>query len=220
LLSAIVPVLARWASADEIQIDIEGHGREAVIPDVDLLRTVGWFTSVYPVILEAVHDAADPGTRLRSVKEQLRGVPNRGFDFGVVKYLDDPATTAERLGRWADSQVLFNYLGQWDRRISGAGRLAFAAPIAVCAAPEFRRDYLLEINAIVFDGRLRIDWTWSEDMYDRATVAGLAREALMALHELIDHSLSTGSSGFTPSDFPTADLSQTELDRLIADFGE
>ncbi len=112
LLSAYGRVLARWTGSPRTLVDLEGHGREELFEDIDLTRTVGWFTSIYPVAL-TVDPAADWATTLKSVKEQLRAVPGRGLGYGALRHLAGPDAPLGQPGR-AVPQISFNYLGRFD----------------------------------------------------------------------------------------------------------
>ncbi|MGH3992338.1 MAG: condensation domain-containing protein, partial [Pseudonocardiaceae bacterium] len=116
LLAALGLVLSGWTGRDRVLIDLEGHGREELFDDVDLSRTVGWFTTLFPIALEVAADS-EPGRLLKSVKEQLRAVPRRGFGYGPLRYL----TATNGLAEQPQSQVLFNYLGQFELPASGEG---------------------------------------------------------------------------------------------------
>ncbi|MCA1634099.1 MAG: condensation domain-containing protein, partial [Acidobacteria bacterium] len=98
LMTALVQSCAAWTGMRSMVVDMEGHGREAIFEDVDLSRTVGWFTTVFPVLLD-IEEAATPLDALRLVKESLRAVPNRGLGYGVTRYLSPDAEVRERLGR-------------------------------------------------------------------------------------------------------------------------
>ena len=87
LLTALAMALRRSVPAGALVVDVEGHGREEVFPDVDLSRTVGWFTTIHPVALDP-GPGGDPAVALARVKEQLRAVPERGFGYGVLRFLD------------------------------------------------------------------------------------------------------------------------------------
>ena len=213
LLAALVDALAPWTGRRQLTIELEGHGRDAA--DLDLSRTIGWFTTLYPVRLDA-GDATGPGALIRNVKEQLRAVPRKGIGFGLLRYLvDDDAVRRDLAARPAPS-LSFNYLGQWP---SGGGADAFgAAPeeAGPMRSPDAPRTHLLEIVAGVVDGRLRVRWTYSERVHRRDTIARLADAYQRSLDQLIDHCLQTGPGGYTPSDFTAADLDQRELDKLLA----
>src|SRR5204862_2912758 len=136
LLAGLGRVLARWTGRDRVLVDLEGHGREDLFPDVDLSRTVGWFTTLYPVALTVPVDG-DPGTVLKSVKEQLRAVPRKGIGYGALRYLTD----AEGLHGPVPPQVSFNYLGQFDHGFAEDGALyrGGSGALAADVSPEATR---------------------------------------------------------------------------------
>ena len=122
LLAALGQAVRGWTGRGAVLVDVEGHGREAVFEGVDLSRTVGWFTSLFPVRLE-VDGGAGPGAVLCSVKEQLRGVPGRGLGYGVLRYLHSDDEVRRALGA-ARAEVSFNYLGQLDQALPESAPLA------------------------------------------------------------------------------------------------
>ncbi|HEX2188905.1 MAG TPA: amino acid adenylation domain-containing protein, partial [Longimicrobiaceae bacterium] len=215
LLAALARALGGWTGADSVLLDLEGHGREPLWEDVDLSRTVGWFTSIYPVRLAAPADA-DDGALLRATKERLRSVPRRGIGFGVLRWLADEETR-ERLAALPRPEVAFNYLGRFDGVFGEDALFRRARGDAGPAhAPEGERAHLLEVNALVADRRLEVGWTYAEGVHDRGTVERLAEAYLAALRGLVAHCAAPGAGGFTPSDFPLAGLDQAGVDRLTA----
>jgi hypothetical protein len=157
----LLAAFGRCASAQSssaFRVDLEGHGREEIAPGIDLLRTVGWFTSIYPVDLPLDPDNT-PERALAATKERLRSVPTRGLDYGVLRYLHPDAGTRERLRNRQSADVLFNYLGHWDQTLAPSSRFTFARPIMAVRDPDGVRDYVLEIDAVVFDDVLRINMT-------------------------------------------------------------
>ncbi|HEX8423476.1 MAG TPA: condensation domain-containing protein, partial [Pyrinomonadaceae bacterium] len=215
LLTALARAFAEWSGTGSLLLEMEGHGREEVFDDVDLSRTVGWFTSLYPVLLETEKNAG-PGDELKRFKEKLRNLPNRGLGFGLLRSFG----TGEEAARLRESprpEVGFNYLGQFDLEnadVSSFGRVRSsrgASPLMPGA-----RTHLLEVDAKVVGGRLQVDWTYSENLHRRETVEALAGQFESALRALIEHCRSPEAGGFTPSDFPDAELSQAQLDNLFA----
>ncbi len=96
-------------------LDLEGHGREPLGEEtVDVSRTVGWFTTIFPVRLE-VRTSAGPGEALKAVKEQLRRIPNRGLGYGLLRYMTHDATIERQLRTCGRADLVFNYLGQLDQ---------------------------------------------------------------------------------------------------------
>lgn len=219
LVTALAQALCAWSDGDVLRLDIEHHGREEIAEGVDLLRSVGWFTTIYPVTLR-LDPAADPGQNLQSAKQQLRDVPNRGIGYGVLRYLSDDAAIVRQLAALPRAEVLFNYLGQWDRALAGSSHFRFARPIIGSLDGRGLRSHALEINAFVLDGRLQVDWSYSESLHRDSSVRRCAEQFAAALRALIDHCLSARDPGHTPADFPHADLDQGALDELLADFGE
>ncbi len=214
LLTALALAFKEWTGQESLLIDLEGHGREPIVADVDVSRTVGWFTSLFPVRLD-IGAASDPGAAVKAVKEQLRHIPDRGLSYGALRYLDDDADVAARLSSGPRADVLFNYLGQFDQVVAGSSLFRFAQESSgPWHSPRARRRYLLDVLALVVDGRLQVGWTYSEDVHRCETIARLADGFLHAIRELVKHCLAPGAGGYTPSDFPLAGLDQATLDRL------
>ncbi|MFF2149141.1 amino acid adenylation domain-containing protein [Kitasatospora sp. NPDC058190] len=213
LLSALGRTLARWCERDTVLVGVEGHGREDLFEDLDLSRTVGWFTAEFPLALHVDPQAGWHHT-LRSVKEQLRAVPLRGLSYGALRHLrSDSLPTGH-----AAPQVGFNYHGQWDGRGGADGLVRGQLPPAGRDSdPDEPRPYLLEVTGVVQDGRLELGWTYPTAVYDEALVRGLAEQMRAALREVAEHCSRPGAGGRTPSDFPLAGLDQDRLDRLVGD---
>jgi non-ribosomal peptide synthase protein (TIGR01720 family) len=216
LLTALVRAFSRWTGHNSLPVDLEGHGRDAMVEDVDITRTVGWFTTLYPVLL-SVEENDGHGEALKRVKEQLRAVPNQGLGYGLLRYLYRDERVTEELRRIPRAEISFLYLGQLDQAIAANSRFAPARESrGVTASPRAKRSHLLSVSSFVTGGQLQLDWTYSESLHATATVERLAESYLQTLRELVDHCLNTMTGGYTPSDFPDAELSQEELDRLLA----
>ncbi|AHG93601.1 amino acid adenylation domain protein (plasmid) [Gemmatirosa kalamazoonensis] len=212
LLAALAESFGGWVgpSGGDIVVNLEGHGREALVDGADLSRTLGWFTTIFPVRLPL--GAADLGARLRETKERLRAVPGRGVGYGVLRYLGDGAET---LRAQTTPDVVFNYMGQFDQVVAGSTLFAHAPEsTGSWYGPRTVRRHLLEINALVIDGRLEIRWSYSERTHRRETIAGMADAYVAALRALVAHCTAPGVGGYTPSDFPLARLDQAAVDRL------
>ncbi|MGK3959181.1 non-ribosomal peptide synthase/polyketide synthase [Sorangium sp. So ce118] len=214
LLTALGQALARWTGTRRLRIDLEGHGREEIASDLDLSRTVGWFTTLFPVVLDMPE--APVGEVLKAVKEQLRGIPQRGLGHGLLRYLHEDARTRAELAAARPAQVSFNYLGQLDASEVRSSLFGFTAePSGPAHSPRAARTYLLDINGWVLGGRLHMAWTYSDERHRRATIEGVAQEFLRALRALVAHCRSSGAGGRTPADFPLARLTQATVDRLV-----
>ncbi|MEV7184623.1 non-ribosomal peptide synthase/polyketide synthase [Kitasatospora sp. NPDC093102] len=207
LLCALGRVLARWTGRDRVLVTLEGHGREELFDGVDLSRTVGWFTTMYPVALD-VPRGADTGTALKAVKESLRAVPGGGLGHGALRHLT-PTPGLEL------PQIGFNYLGRQDWTATPGGLLhAPAGPLTGGMDRTARRPHLLDVLGQVAEGRLSFTWSYSREVHHGGTVARLAAELLDELREIVRHCAEPGAGGRTPSDFPLAGLDQAAVDRL------
>jgi non-ribosomal peptide synthase protein (TIGR01720 family) len=220
LLSALVRALAGWTGSPRLRVDLEGHGREPLFDDLDVSRTVGWFTSIYPVVLEAGH--ATPGDALVSAKERLRSVPGRGIGYGLLRHLAVAGNDGDReathlLAAAPPAEILFNYLGQAGSEAAGKSALfrASMASTGPCRSPRAHRTHALEISGIVAEGRLQVTITYGSRTHRRETVERLATAYAGALRELIHHGQES-EEVFTPSDFPKARLDARNFDKLAA----
>ncbi|MEU6027993.1 amino acid adenylation domain-containing protein [Streptomyces tauricus] len=233
LLTALAMAVARWrhdrgVDASATLVMLEGHGREeSAVPGADLSRTVGWFTTVFPVRLDvAGHDLGQAftggpaaGALVKDVKERLRALPDKGLGFGLLRHLN--AETAAELSRYPAGQIGFNYLG----RFSGADMpedlrgLGFT-PVGDLTAPrtlDTPAMSTLEINAAVLgtaDGgaRLETDFAYPPGVLGQAEVAELAALWRAALEALARHADHADAGGLTPSDLPLVAATQADID--------
>jgi non-ribosomal peptide synthase protein (TIGR01720 family) len=202
LLTALAQTLARWSGERAVRINLESHGREESIFDgVNLTRTAGWFTTFAPALLD-LGQAEGAEAELAAVKEQLQAMPGRGAGYGVLRYLGEDASVRERLRASDASAVTFNYLGRVDEVAPESGLFKFAAESAgPSMSREGRRASLLDINAVVVGGRLRCDWSFSQNLHRRETIERLAREFADALREFAEGPGGTDDSAAGLSDF-------------------
>ncbi len=228
LLTGLVLAVADWCRRRErgagtaVLLDLEGHGREEIFADVDLSRTVGWFTSLFPLRLdpggldleEALAGGPALGHALKAIKEQLRAVPDNGLGYGLLRYLN--LQTGAQLGGLAAPQIGFNYLG----RLAAAADWAAAPEGAALGGgdPALRLAHGLEVNAFTLDATagatLTAHWSWAPALFSAAAVRDLAERWFMALEALVRHAAVPGAGGRTPSDLPLLALSQAEIERL------
>ena len=210
LLTALAQTLAAWSGHAGALIDLEGHGREDVIEDVDLSQTVGWFTTRYPVWIDA---SAGAGSALVAVKEQLRAVPNKGLHFGLLAQSCD-ATIAAAIRALPQPAVSFNYLGQFDRNFDGDGRFGFVPESSGrSVSASIPMAHLLDLNGMIVDGKLSLTWRYSPGVLTEATVRRLVDDFAVRVDAMIAH-CAAAKPAVTASDFGLAGLTQTELARL------
>jgi non-ribosomal peptide synthase protein (TIGR01720 family) len=222
LLAALVNSLAAASGERSVLVDLEAHGRDARFDDVDLSRTVGWFTSMYPVRFAADPDA-DARAALLAVKERLRGVPGGGTGWGLLRYCAG-AEVAAKLAALPRATVGFNYLGRLDGAAAGAPVLGLAAtpagPAGLGAAGDAAARHPLEVTAGVIDGRLGVRCIGTSTGFGPAVVDRLAADLTARVRGYLRHLAEPAAGGYSPSDFPDAGLRQDELDALVAQLAD
>ncbi|MCX4246649.1 non-ribosomal peptide synthetase [Paraliomyxa miuraensis] len=210
VLAAFAETLARWTGHRELWVDMESHGREP-LDGVELSRTVGWFTSLFPLRLPLAAD--DPIDRLVAVKEALRGVPRHGVGYGLLRYLHAEGGTLA----WPRPEVSFNYLGQVYRELdAGLGLRLANESVGKWRAERGERPHLLALNARIVDERLAITFEYSRAHHDAATIEALADGVLRAVEGLVERCCAPGAGAATPSDFPLVRLERQELAAALA----
>ncbi|WP_345530480.1 amino acid adenylation domain-containing protein [Actinoplanes utahensis] len=196
LLAALARALA---PGGDLVVELEGHGREEqVVPGADLSRTVGWFTTTYPVRV---------GGDLKQVKEQLRAVPDNGIGYGLLR---------DRIGH-VNPPVLFNYLGRFT---AGDGMWAPHDEDPGTVPDGMPPGHGLDVTVTTLDGAdgptLQVHWSWPSDAHTEAEVRGFAEAFEAALDALAAGDL---DAGLTPSDL-LVQLSQDEIDDFENEWGD
>ncbi|WP_415835650.1 amino acid adenylation domain-containing protein, partial [Corallococcus soli] len=218
LLTALARALSEWTDQPRVLVHLEGHGREELFDDVDVSRTIGWFTSFTPVLLP-VSASGSVGDGLRSVRDSLRLLPHRGLGFGLLKWLG-PTELAQQLQALPVPQVAFNYLGQFDAAAASSRLFTLTSESSgALVSPSGTRQHVLEINGSVFQGSLRLSFGYSTHLHHAATIETLAQRFLHHLRALIDLRASEDARRFSPGDFPLAALSQSSLDTVLRQAG-
>ncbi|WP_313053319.1 non-ribosomal peptide synthetase [Pseudomonas lopnurensis] len=212
LLTALARVIARWTGQPDVLVRLEGHGREDLFEDIDLTRTVGWFTSMYPVKLSP---QVELSASIKTIKEQLRAIPNKGIGYGLLRYLGSPEVR-KYLEQLPQGEIVFNYLGQFDGNFDDETSLFAPAKEGRGAgqSEEAPLASVLALDGQVYDGELSLSWTFSREQFDERTIQRLADDYAEELKALIAHCCDEHNRGVTPSDFPLAGLSQAQLDGL------
>ena len=220
LLAALAQTLASWTGRAATVVSLENHGREDLGEAFDLSRTVGWFTSLYPVCLGCVAGTT-PGDLLRMTKENLRAVPRHGVGFGVLAQLCADEAVRGELAALPRAEVCFNYLGQVDHTLGPDAPFAWVdAATGPSNSRRGHRAHLIDINAIVVGGRLRVTCIYSGRAHRRATIVRQAEVFLGHVRGLLAHCASPEAGGPTPSDFAHVQLDARELDALLDDLAE
>ena len=207
LLTALTQTITQWTQQSTVLIDLENYGRFS--ETLNLSRTVGWFTCVYPVCL-SLEPESSVGEQLKEIKAQLQAVPQQGLSYGLLHYLGQQELAIT-------PAISFNYLGQIDlvdmdknsgfRRVTSPGDNQDAMN---------QRLHQLDINGWVETGQLSIEWTFNPSYQSPETIHQLAGEFIHRLDLLIEHCLSRKDSDYTPDDFNLVQIDQADLDQVLA----
>jgi len=210
LLGALCATLCKWSGNSNITVGLEAHGREAISQETESSGTVGWFTSLYPVMLR---NAPDSGTLIKETKEILRQVPDKGLGYGVLKYI---SKTGQLQGKdpW---DVVFNYLGQLDTAIGQGKWLSVAEESSGSdISGEQAAAAKLSVNSSVYGGELALRWSYSSKQYHQETISKIAADYITQLKQLITHCREQKEPVYTPSDYGLgAEVTNAELDHFL-----
>ena len=237
LLAALALAVSRWrgaTSGEPALVKLEGHGREeSLVPGADLSRTVGWFTSVFPVRLDPA--GADLGAAfaggevlgevVKSVKEQLLAIPDKGLGYGLLRYLNPD--TADQLGD--AGQISFNYLGRVSagevpEQLAALGwaPTGTLGDLTAGMDADMPANATIDINAIVTDGGdgpgLSASFTYPSGLLERERVQEFADLWVRALTALAQHTRDPRAGGFTPSDLPLVSVTQSDIEVWERDY--
>ncbi|OLF16234.1 hypothetical protein BU204_17860 [Actinophytocola xanthii] len=201
LLTALAAALCSWAGRDRVLVHLEGHGREELFDGVDLSRTVGWFTTLFPVVL--TEPGTEWGTALAATAARQRAVPTRGLGYGALRWLGAAGEPDNRLA--TEVAVSFNYLGRFA---ANTGELELAAH------PDAPRAHLMDVVGRVQQDRLQLTWHYSVNRHDKATVAGLAATMADTLRRIAARCARPRAVVRTPAEFPLVRLDQATVNRL------
>jgi amino acid adenylation domain-containing protein/non-ribosomal peptide synthase protein (TIGR01720 family) len=214
LLIALARVMLDWTRQDRILMDVEGHGREDLFPDIDLSRTIGWFTAIHPIEIVCNRDA-DMAGLVRATKETLAQIPRKGIGYGLLRWLGEN-TAAEQLAARPISEISFNYLGQIGHGGDNAQVRLAEESVGPLRAARGSRAYVIEVDALVNDGLLRTVFTYQTTFHHRSTIERLAANFIEALRTLYRTAQDPALSVATPGDFAKARVTQQDLDKIAA----
>ena len=228
LLSAFAIAVGAWrrqrgpGQQTGVLVDLEGHGREEIDEGIDLSRTVGWFTSLFPVHLdpgeldmeEALAGGPGLGRAVKRIKEQLRALPDSGLGYGLLRYSN--RKTARELEQLGSPQIGFNYMGRFS--VSEAEDWGLVGSLGGGAEESMPLSHAIELNAITHDRpdgpELVAHWSWAERLFGREEIESLAELWFEALAGLVVHAAQPGAGGLTPSDLPLVDLTQADIETI------
>ncbi|MBA4496577.1 condensation domain-containing protein, partial [Paenactinomyces guangxiensis] len=213
LLAALAFTIKEWTNEDKVAVSLEGHGREEIIEGIDITRTVGWFTSIYPVVFDLKTN--DLSYTIKSVKETLREIPNKGVGYGILKYL----TSQENKDFMTFNlrpEISFNYLGQFDQDVRTEAFSLSSLPMGEQMSPRSQDLYKLDVIGIVESGKLQFVFRYNQKIYNYQHIEGLAERFKDHLLRIVFHCMEQEEEERTPSDFTAhEELTLEELEDVF-----
>jgi non-ribosomal peptide synthase protein (TIGR01720 family) len=211
LLTALSLALEEWKGLRRICIHLEGRGRESILKGLNPGRTVGWYTSMYPVLLDSSETQEIPG-RIKAIKEMLRRIPNRGIGYGILRYLT-PAEKKQGIQLGIQPSLRFNYLGEFGQEKGTADKMIRMSSLnkGDMLSPLTDQHYPLDINGMITAGTLIFNFSYNTLQFGRETIACLAGCFETALKRIINHCLSREEEELTVSDYSGTDLDENEV---------
>ncbi|MED4567809.1 condensation domain-containing protein, partial [Bacillus atrophaeus] len=201
-----------WTGESKLRIAMEGHGRENILPNVDISRTVGWFTSMYPVLLEIQKKSGELGTAVKTVKDTLGRIPQKGTGYGILKYITKPENKSIQFG--GAPEIGFNYLGQFNdteqQETFSLSGLASGEDIT----RSWQREQIIEISALAAENKLHFNLSYPPNRFYRKTMEHLLNGIQNYLQSIMKHCAGKQETEKTLSDFSSKSLTMEDLDSI------
>ncbi|WP_027627413.1 condensation domain-containing protein [Ruminiclostridium cellobioparum] len=196
----------QWNRQNCVAVEMEGHGREELHKAVDISRTVGWFASIYPIVLETSIDIEE---MIINTKEMLRRIPHHGVGYGVAKHLGQY--------EWAnvEADLCFNYLGHLDHELGANGRIAASNLSCGSSIPrENISKQSITMNGSITGGKLRFDVAYNRGRYSRQSMEQFCQRYIESIKTIVQYCISQEKVVKTASDYGIFDVSQDVLKEL------
>jgi amino acid adenylation domain-containing protein/non-ribosomal peptide synthase protein (TIGR01720 family) len=207
LIIALVITISKINNSQDVVIEIERHGREFINNYIDVTRTIGWFTSMFPACFRV--NTNDLDCNIKSIKEQLRNIPNKGFNYGVLKYLK------HELNENSCKFIRFNYLGNFDDIANREEINIFNIECGLDSDPNNKLTSLIDITTMIVNKNLKVSITYSNNKFKTETIKQLIDTYTKKISDILYYCWNKSNKEFTPSDFDSADISQEDLDMLF-----
>ncbi|WP_121692597.1 non-ribosomal peptide synthetase [Bacillus velezensis] len=214
LLTAAALALRDWTGGGRLRIAMEGHGREHIMPELDISRTVGWFTSMYPVLIDLNTAGSELGTAVKTVKDTLGRIPDKGIGYGILKYMTPPEQKTIRFRQ--APEISFNYLGQFndteDQHTFSLSGLASGHDIT----PTWQREQAVEMSAMAAQNKLHFSLSYPPSRFSKETMEQLLQTLQQYLRDIMAHCTGKEESEKTVSDFSSKTLTSDDLDSIAS----
>lgn len=211
LISALAITMKEWSGNNKVLINLEGHGRETLSDQIDISRTIGWFTSQYPVVIDILN-TKNISYIIKNTKEILKKVPNKGVGYGILRYIGNGKLTPK-----LQPEISFNYLGQFENEINNDIFKLSDLQIGSAMSLNSQLIYSISINAVISKEKLDINITYDTKRYSKETINKILRQYKYHLCQIIEHCVNKNETELTPSDFDSKDITIKELEEFTND---
>ncbi|MEK5211661.1 plipastatin non-ribosomal peptide synthetase PpsC [Bacillus sp. FSL R5-0603] len=212
LLTAASLAICEWTGGSKLRIAMEGHGREHILPELDISRTVGWFTSMYPALISFENHRDELGTSVKTVKDTLGRIPNKGVGYGMLKYLTHPENKSITFSK--TPEISFNYLGQFN----DIERQDTFRPSSLGSGKDithtWKREQIIEMSAMAADKKLHFNLSYPPARFHRNTMEQLINRIEHFLLDIMKHCAGQQKAEKTLSDFSSQSLTAEDLDSI------
>ena len=212
LLTALGISLKKWTNNPNININIEGHGRENIIEDMNLNRLIGWFTSIYPVFI-SIEDENDILKCIGNVKQSIRSIPNKGVGYGLLRYLRDK-NSSKQLGD-VNNEITFNYLGQMEQEAIGDVFEVVSDFVENCMSLESERPSLIDFVGIKINGELTFRIIYNAKVFDEEVINNLLVNFKEELLKITSYCDTVNEEEIIKNDFESKDISDEEFNDIL-----
>ncbi|MBU8567930.1 amino acid adenylation domain-containing protein [Virgibacillus pantothenticus] len=207
LITALSLTMNKITKMDTFIFEVERHGREVISEDIDISRTLGWFTSMYPIRLRIKGQNLE--SKIKLLKEAQRKIPVKGFHFGILKYLKG------EFQDYKEKLIRVNYLGDFDNLVDSSLFKVVHYNTGAETDEKNQSTYLIEINVIMIEKSLKFIINYDHSKLSTEHLVKLTKELQNQIQEIQNHSSIFKNTMFTPSDFDGVDLSQDEINSIF-----
>ncbi|MFP7694024.1 plipastatin non-ribosomal peptide synthetase PpsC, partial [Bacillus subtilis] len=212
LLTAASLAICEWTGGSKLRIAMEGHGREHILPELDISRTVGWFTSMYPALISFENHRDELGASVKTVKDTLGRIPNKGVGYGMLKYLTHPENKSITFSK--TPEISFNYLGQFN----DIERQDTFRPSSLGSGKDithtWKREQMIEMSAMAADKKLHFNLSYPPARFHKNTMEQLINRIEHFLLDIMKHCAGQQKAEKTLSDFSSQSLTAEDLDSI------
>lgn len=207
LITSLLRTIKVFTGSEDIIIELEGHGRDDIFEGIDISRTVGWFTSLYPFYIKLKKE--NLSDQIKEVKEEIRKIPNKGIGFGILNYMSKALKGNDQ------KYIRFNFLGDFTSGHDNSTVNLLKDQLGSDYDKRNRLTCIIDINCFIVGGKLNVLLTYSKNKFSDNTMERYINSYINDLKTIIDHCCDKELVEFTPSDFDTVDITLEELDSLF-----